>query len=166
MEISVKKAQLKDIYLIHQINQKVFTAYQQFYPNGVVPALTETIQQIREDLNSKTVLIAWYGDKIVGSIRYHFINHHSAYVSRFSILSEYQKLGIGTKLINEVIEQLKEKNGHFLALHAHYNIKSVLQFYLKNGFHIEKIALDRGYPRAYLYRKIEKGGRVYETVGR
>ncbi|MCK4259592.1 MAG: GNAT family N-acetyltransferase [Halanaerobiales bacterium] len=164
MELIVRNARLEDVYLIHQINQKAFSAFQSFYPNGIVPALTELPQNIVEDIRGKTVLIAQYGDQIVGSIRLHFINNNIAYISRFSILHLYQKLGIGTKLLNAVVEKTKEKNGRFLTLNAHYGIKPVLQFYLKNGFMIKKISYDKCYPRAYLFRKVVEGGVNYEAM--
>lgn len=84
-------------------------------------------------------LIAYYNNKIVGMI----LGHHEYYydgmnfqIKEFCIDDSIQSKGIGSKLLNEFVNRLKDKNICNIFLLTCRNPKTE-GFYKKQGFEIE-----------------------------
>lgn len=75
--------------------------------------------------------VAYFNDKIVGTLRVRYLSKDTAKLERLAILKDYRKAGIGTKLLNFVINYLKDKMIKKLKLNAQLSAR---EFYQKNGF--------------------------------
>lgn len=67
----------------------------------------------------------------------------SADILNISISKEYQRKGYGKKLLNCLIEELKNRKIKVLILEVRESNQSAISFYLKYGF--EKISLRKNY---------------------
>lgn len=101
--------------LFHSVNWEVNTS-----PNILLKAM----------LNSTHVVTAWDGNKLVGIIRSMDDSVWSANIDCLVVHREYQNRGIGTKLIDELLSQIK----HILYISVSPNEAKNIGFYLKFGF--------------------------------
>ena len=75
--------------------------------------------------------LVFFEDVIKGVIIYDFL-YDRVEIEYISVLEQYKKLGIGTKLLSEV-EKLNIKN---ITLEVRESNKVAIKFYRKNGFRI------------------------------
>ena len=150
----VRKAIVTDAQYIHEITKQVFKSYQeQVGISGTIAALTETIDDIIKDIETKEVFTALYNGKVIGSVRIEVLSDGSAYLSRFGVDSKFKSKGVGKILINAVDKGMEELNVTTLSLHTASKMLSLVRFYYGRGFYIESTTKDRGYIRALLCKE-------------
>lgn len=59
---------------------------------------------------------------------------NAIYLEVFAVLESYRGLGIGTKLLNYLVEETKKRFVHEIILHVHVENKDAISWYLKHGF--------------------------------
>ncbi len=90
------------------------------------------IKKLRRALNnSLAVLTAWDKDRLVGLIRVVGDGETIIYIQDILVLKEYQRQGIGSKLINRVINKYEKVRQKVLLTD---NTEKTGSFYRKNGF--------------------------------
>lgn len=92
----------------------------------------ENIPFLRQELPKSCVFICLINQEIVG-----FIGLVETYIAGIFVKSEYQKMGIGTSLLNEVKEIKSE-----LSLSVYQKNQQAFQFYLAQGFSVIQEKLD------------------------
>ncbi len=86
-------------------------------------------------------LVAVCNDKVIGSARLRELSPELGSIAYVSVLPEFRNQGIGTKLVNKLIEKAKEENLKRLRLMTRI---TALGFYKRLGF------LEAGEPFDYL----------------
>ncbi|MDD3839843.1 MAG: GNAT family N-acetyltransferase [Clostridia bacterium] len=158
MNIVIKKAVQQDIPVIHQITQKAFKKYADDlgFPEKV-SALDETYNSILEDMEKKTILIAYADKKPQGTIRYHIDRgNNCAYISRFGVNPECHNLGIGKALMLEVEKELKQQKIDYIALHTASKVTNLIRFYYGIGYYVHSTDNDKGYIRVLLRKDLRE----------
>ncbi|KAF3993138.1 hypothetical protein FT663_00962 [Candidozyma haemuli var. vulneris] len=105
--------------------------------------------------NDQVVKLAFYSELPVGQVRGKLMNSshnipsfesantsqlpsksipNAIYVESLSVLEAYRNLGIGSKLLEWIIEQAKEKFIHEIFLHVHAVNTTAIEWYEKKGF--------------------------------
>ena len=88
-------------------------------------------------------MFAFYNDFIVGAIswKYDLIeNQRAVYIMTITVLEEYKRYGIGSQLLQELINIHKPiLEIDFIYLHVQINNELALQFYTKSNFENVKI---------------------------
>lgn len=74
---------------------------------------------------------------------------------RFSVLPEYQKLGIGRALVSHCRERATLYGGKKLTLIMINENKKLKSFYKSNGFSVVKVAKDSSYPFEYAIMELD-----------
>ncbi|KAL4592273.1 hypothetical protein LXL04_005261 [Taraxacum kok-saghyz] len=84
--------------------------------------------------------LAYYNDICVGSIACRIEKKEGGsirvYIMTLGVLAPYRGLGIGTKLLNHVIELSHKQNIGEIYLHVQTNNEDAISFYKKFGFEI------------------------------
>ena len=75
-----------------------------------------------------TYFIAQYKNVFVGTDRYR-LTDFGIKLERFAVLSSFRNLGVGKKLVDYIIQTIRDEK--FIYLHAQ---ESVVEFYFKLGF--------------------------------
>ena len=96
--MNILKAVEEDAQTILDIQKVAYISEAEAYNNYQIAPLTETLDQSRADFQTKTILKAILNDKIVGSVRGHE-EKGICYVERLMVHPDYQKQGIGKKLM-------------------------------------------------------------------
>lgn len=105
--------------------------------------------------NDQIVKLAFYSELPVGQIKGKLLNSshslpsfevsssnqmnskivpNAIYIESLSVLDAYRNLGIGSKLLEWVIEEAKQKYIHDILLHVHVDNKEAAAWYTKKGF--------------------------------
>jgi len=95
--------------------------------------LTQTLQSLQSEFDAKTFLKAVIVDRIVGSVRGYQMNR-TCYVERLIVHPDFQKRGVGTKLLKH-IEELFPTANRFELFTGH---RSNIQLYSRFGYRIFK----------------------------
>lgn len=152
----IRRATLEDIPAIQEITREAFKKYVEMAKiNNSIAALQETYEDIKEDIYSKIVFVAFVDGEAVGSVRVEIKPDKTAYFSRFGVKVEYQSNGVGKAIMSVVDMAMEEAGVKKLYLHTASKVLSLVRFYYARGFYIESTSKDRGYIRALLCKEYE-----------
>ena len=144
----VKAAAEEDIPAIHKITHDAFLKYcENAGLDYNIEALTETYDDIRNDIKTKNVFVVRIDDEPVGAVRIEILPNNEAYLSRFAVASTNR---------NSVVDKvMKQNNVKVLRLHTCSKVTALIRFYYGRGFYISDVDYSRGYPRAELIKEYE-----------
>lgn len=149
----VRLATYEDIPSILDITHEAFTKYAEMAGLEHIAALDETYEDVKKDIDTKIVLIA-FSDKVpVGSVRVEIFDDNTAYLSRFGVKLTSQNNGIGKSIMNLVDRIMIKKGVKEIALDTGSKITSLVRFYYGRGFYIDSTDKSRGYVRAHLIKE-------------
>ncbi len=150
----VRSATYDDVEAISAITREAFKKYAELSPNADPAALRETYDDIKNDIDTKVVLIAESNGIPVGTVRVAIDNDtKTAYLSRFAVKLDCQNNGIGKSLMNLVDEIMQEEGVKKISLHTDSKLSSLIRFYYGRGFYIDSTDKSKGYTRAYLVKE-------------
>lgn len=92
------------------VRRAAFVTEAQLYGDPNLPALTQTLEELVEDLSRPDVVTigAWYGTRLVGSIRVE-LEGEKASLGRLAVVPDLHHKGIGSQLLMEVLQYLPER---------------------------------------------------------
>src|SRR5699024_7223069 len=116
------------------VRRAAFVTEAQLYGDPHIPALTQTMEELRADLARADVVTlgAWSGDRLVGSIRVG-LEEDRALLGRLAVVPDLQKRGIGTRLLMSVLAYLPEDTNEVWVFTGQ-DSKQNLSLYAKQGF--------------------------------
>lgn len=157
MEFIVRKATYNDIKAIKEIIKEAFTKYCELA--GLDPAknaaVNETEDDIKKDIDSKEVYVAFMDGIIVGTIRVEVFPDKTAYISRFGVRLNYQNNGVGKALMKVIDERMHELGVKKVFLHTASKVRDLVRFYYARGFYIVSTSDEFGYIRALLCKEYD-----------
>ena len=149
----VRLATYDDIPSILDITHEAFVKYAELAGLEHIAALDETYEDVKKDIDTKIVLIA-FSDKVpVGSVRVEVFDDNTAYLSRFGVKVTSQNNGIGKSIMNLVDRIMIKKGVKEIALDTGSKITPLVRFYYGRGFYIDSTDKSRGYVRAHLVKE-------------
>lgn len=152
----IRKANIEDAEAIHSILQESFRKYMEDAGlNGTMEALEESVNDIKREIESKEVFVAFMDNIPVGTARVEIFPDKTAYISRFGVRLQYHNIGIGKALMNLIDKLLKSKKVKKVSLHTASKYKDLVRFYYGRGFYVESTSKDRGYIRALMVKDLE-----------
>jgi ribosomal protein S18 acetylase RimI-like enzyme len=151
----IRKAVESDAEAIHNILKEAFKDYIiRAKIDETIELKTETIEDIKNDLQTKEVFIGLIDNVPTGTIRVAIQADNTAYISRFGVLPEYHNIGVGKALIKLVDKYLISNQVKKVFLHTASTYKELVTFYYNLGFHIDSTSKDLGYVRALLVKNL------------
>ena len=142
------------------IRRAAFVSEAQLYNDPHIPALTQTFDELVEDIERGDVVTlgAWLGQRLVGSIRVG-IEDDKATIGRLAVVPDLQARGIGTQLLFAVLGYLPESTKEVWVFTGQ-NSKHNIALYNKAGFdhQFDEVSGDLTY--AYLRKILEAGNIV------
>lgn len=103
-----------------------------------IPPLTQTLDELREDLRTETALVAVHGTRIVGTVRGRLLdaagqNPVSWYVGRLGVVPDLQGHGIGRLLLAR-LESLAPASARRCVLTTGPKSSENIAFYERHGY--------------------------------
>ena len=116
------------------VRRAAFVTEAQLYGDPNIPALTQTLPELVEDLARPDVVTigGWLGGRLAGSIRVG-LEENRALLGRLAVVPDLQGQGIGTKLIMAVLQYLPEQTEEVWVFTGQ-DSKQNLSLYAKHGF--------------------------------
>ncbi|MDI9501078.1 MAG: GNAT family N-acetyltransferase [Clostridiaceae bacterium] len=152
----IRKAVESDAPAIYEIMQDSFKKYMKDTDvKEPLDALTETLDDIIDDIRTKEVFIALIDGIAVGSARVAILPDNTAYLSRFGVRPAYNNIGVGMALMSLIDKMLIEKGIKCVKLHTASKNRDLIRFYYGRGFYIESTTNDRGYIRALMVKEYQ-----------
>lgn len=151
----IRIATYDDIDEILSITKEAFLKYIELAGIETTPAIYETYDDVKKDIDEKIVLIAFSDGIPVGCARIEIRDDNTAYFSRFGVKVTSQNNGVGKSIINLVDKILISKGVKKLYLHTGAKITSLIRFYYGRGFYIDSTDKSKGYIRALLVKDYE-----------
>lgn len=129
--IEIKTAIKEDLEELLEVQKLAFQCLAELYNDYSIPPVTQSLQAIAEEFNSKLFLIAIFEQKIIGSVRAYSENN-TCHIEKVFVHPDYQKKGIASQLL---LEMEKRFNGVIkyeleVVSKSLYNIS----FYKKRGY--------------------------------
>lgn len=149
----VRIATYEDIPDILDITHEAFVKYAELAGLPTIAALDETYEDVKRDIDTKIVLIAFSDSTPVGSVRVEVFDDNTAYLSRFGVKLTSQNNGIGKSIMNLVDRIMIKKGVKKIELDTGAKISSLIRFYYGRGFYIDSTDKSRGYVRAHLIKE-------------
>ncbi|NLL96893.1 MAG: GNAT family N-acetyltransferase [Clostridiaceae bacterium] len=148
----IRRANADDAPAVFSILKRAFTEYSHITGQSDLEALKETVEDIKNEIETKAVYIAVIDNEILGTVRLD-ISGDQAFLSRFAVDSRNRNKGIGKSLMSVVDKYLKEKGVKKVTLYTSSKHCVLMRFYYGRGFYVEAIETDRGYLRARLVKE-------------
>ncbi|PYG00607.1 Acetyltransferase (GNAT) domain-containing protein [Georgenia satyanarayanai] len=116
------------------VRRAAFVTEAQLYGDPSIPALTQTLDELRADLKRPEVVTlgAWIGSRLVGSIRVE-LEGERANLGRLAVVPDLQGQGLGTQLLMAVLEYLPEQTKEVWVFTGQ-DSKQNLSMYAKHGY--------------------------------
>lgn len=128
-----------NVKLMRRLNQGIFPVnYNEKFYKDVLEA-------------GELAKLAYYNDIVVGAVCCRLEqteNERRLYIMTLGCLFQYRRLGIGTKMLEHVLDYAQKKGIDNIYLHVQINNTGAIEFYQKFGFEI--VDTKEGY-----YKKIE-----------
>ncbi len=145
------------------VRRAAFVAEAQLYNDPHIPALTQTLEELEEDLARDDVVTlgAWQGPRLVGSIRVG-IEGPKATIGRLAVVPDMQSRGIGTQLLFAVLGYLPDDTTEVWVFTGQ-NSKHNIELYNKVGYEHQFDDVSGDLTYAYL-RKILEAGNIVDDA--
>lgn len=136
------------------VRRAAFVSEAQKYRDPFIPPLTQTLDELRADLQRTDVVTlgAWLGPRLVGSIRVE-VEGARATLGRLAVVPDLQGKGIGTQLLLAIPPYLPPETSEVWVFTARDSVHNLADAY--EGEHDDALG-DLTY--AYLRRILGEGG--------
>ncbi len=152
----IRLATREDARAIQEITREAFGKYCAMAEISDIEALHETVEDVRRDIDRKTVIVAYMDGIVVGSLRLDIdIETKTAYLSRFGVSRTYRNNGIGKAIANAADIAVRRMGVREVRLHTASKVAEIMRFYYSRGFYVRSIDTDRGYLRAEMVKEYE-----------
>lgn len=153
MVLEIRFATSEDAEDIVNITREAFALYKERAGATSVDALTETRDDVINDIKNKFVFVALENNKAVGCVRVEIKDDKTAWLTRFAVKINSHNGGIGKKLLARIDEVMEEKGVKSISLYTASEVVSLMNFYNSCGFEIESTDNKRGYTRSKLIKE-------------
>lgn len=161
MEPTFGRVEMEQAGELLTVRRAAFVTEAQLYGNPHLPALTQSLEELTEDMGRADVITigAWLGPRLVGSLRVE-LEGERATLGRLAVVPDLQGRGIGTKLLMEVLGYLPEETSEVWVFTAEDSVQNIAM-YEKNGYEQSHSQTEGDLTYAYLRRLLaqdEDGG--------
>jgi GNAT superfamily N-acetyltransferase len=108
-DLEIREVTVEDAGELLTLRRAAFVTEAQQYGDPSIPPLTQTYDELVEDLQRDGVITlgGWYGHRLVGSIRI-LVEGTKATLGRFAVAPDLQGRGLGTQLLEAILPVLPE----------------------------------------------------------
>ena len=100
------------------------------------------------------IIVAVLNNKVIGAIRYKFLEKNSLYFYKLAVLKTHRNKGIGTSLIKQVEVIAKKKGIAKIRLDCAQE-KKISEYYKQFGYKIDKVKQHQNHHDVYMSKKIK-----------
>ena len=98
----------------------------------LIPPLTQTLDEIREDIDTQTVVVAVLGHRIVGTVRAVMVRT-DWYIGRLGVVPDLQGRGLGRRLLAAIESRAPDGAVRFTLTTGPKSVENIA-FYERHGY--------------------------------
>jgi ribosomal protein S18 acetylase RimI-like enzyme len=132
MRLTVR-ASIEDAASILELQKRSYHSEAEIYDDFAIPPLLQTLDDLKIEFTTKTVLKAVLNEQLVGSVRA-WERSGTCYIERLIVHPEFQDHGIGTKLMHD-IENCFSETRRFELFTGHKSERNI-SLYRKLGYQV------------------------------
>jgi len=129
----IEQAQVSDASEILALQKLAYLSEAEICQDYTIPPLTQTLEEIEREFQTRTVLKVVLDGKIIGSVRA-YLQEGTCYIGRLIVHPDFQNRGIGAKLLREIEERFAHAGRY--ELFTGEKSERNLYFYQKWGYRI------------------------------
>jgi ribosomal protein S18 acetylase RimI-like enzyme len=114
------------------LQRAAYVSEAQLYRDAFLPALTQSLDELRAELATSSALKAVVGHRIVGAIRAR-LDGTTLHIGRLAVAPDWQGQGIGTRLL-DAVERLAEGRAQTYTLFTGHLSTANLRLYERLGY--------------------------------
>ena len=134
--MDIQRAWTKDAQELLNLQRIAFQSEAEVYQHCTIPPLTQTLEELTDEILKKVFFKAVKDGKIIGSVR-GYRSSGTCYLERLMVLPEHQGQGIGTKLMGTIEEHFRGRVDRYQLSTGHKS-ESNIRLYKKLGYTIYK----------------------------
>jgi N-acetylglutamate synthase-like GNAT family acetyltransferase len=129
----IEQARASDAPEILALQKLAYLSEAEIWQDYTIPPLTQTLEEIEREFQSRTVLKVAVDGKIIGSVRA-YLQEGTCYIGRLIVHPDFQNQGIGAKLLREIEGRFAQARRY--ELFTGEKSERNLYFYQKWGYRI------------------------------
>ncbi len=151
-ELDIRPVAEQDAGELLTLRRAAFVTEAQIIGDPNIPPLTQTLDELREDLARPDVVTlgAWAGPRLIASIRV-LTEGTRATLGRFAVAPDVQGRGIGTRLLDEIVTHLAEGTTEVWIFTSRDSLQNIAM-YQKRGYEYQHDRTAGDLTYAYLRR--------------
>ncbi|WP_329387711.1 GNAT family N-acetyltransferase [Streptomyces sp. NBC_01351] len=135
MSVTISAAAAEDAEQIFKLQYLAFQREAELYGNYLIQPLTQSLDSLKEELATDTVLVARLGDEVVGTVRGNVDEEGTGKIAKLCVHPRLQGHGLGARLLRAVEEALAGHAGTTrFRLHTGHKSESNLRLYRNAGY--------------------------------
>lgn len=135
MSVTISAAAAEDAEQIFKLQYLAFQREAELYGNYLIQPLTQSLDSLKGELATDTVLVARLGDEVVGTVRGSVDEDGTGKIAKLCVHPRMQGHGLGARLLRAVEEALAGDGGTTrFRLHTGHKSESNLRLYRKAGY--------------------------------
>lgn len=154
--ILVRKALIADS---REMLSVIHTAMTQYAKDSMIPhtldSLKENIEDIERYIQRDVFLVAIFKDKIVATVRISKETEDTVLISRFAVLPDMQKAGVGSILYEAAKSQIEADGFKKIVLYTALSNHKTVRFYRSKGFELQSVESASEYPRGMFKNELK-----------
>ena len=133
-DLDIRPVALDEAGELLPLRRAAFVTEAQQYGDPHIPPLTQTLEELVEDLEADGVitLAGWYGHRMVGSIRV-LVEGAKATLGRFAVAPDLQGQGFGTQLLLAILPYLPDGIEEVWVFTGRDSVQNIA-LYAKHGY--------------------------------
>lgn len=138
IHVFISEVQVSELPEILELQKKAFYSEAVLYNNFNIHPMCQALEEISEEFKGKVFLKASINNRIVGSVRasWAWTDKNVCFIEKLFVHPEFQRKGIGRKLLEGIQEHFPKAGGFELAT-GKFSVKNI-RLYEKAGFRIYK----------------------------
>ena len=129
----IEQAQTSDAPVILALQKLAYLSEAEIWQDYTIPPLTQTLEEIELEFQTRTVLKVVLDGRIIGSVRA-YLREGTCYIGRLIVHPDFQNRGIGAKLLREIEGRFAQARRY--ELFTGEKSERNLYFYQKLGYRI------------------------------
>ena len=129
--LAIINAEPKDAEEIIELQRLAYQSEAKLYNDWTLPALTQTVESLKEEFETSVILKAVSDNNIIGSVRAK-VEEGVCKIGRLIVHPEFQRQGIGSSLLKH-IERIHENVNSFELFTGSKSVSNI-RLYEKHGY--------------------------------
>ncbi|MGW0749442.1 GNAT family N-acetyltransferase [Streptomyces sp. NPDC002587] len=135
MSVTISAAAAEDAEQIFKLQYLAFQREAELYGNYLIQPLTQSLDSLKGELATDTVLVARLGDEVVGAVRGSVDGDGTGKIAKLCVHPRLQGHGLGARLLRAVEVALAGDSATTrFRLHTGHKSESNLRLYRKAGY--------------------------------